>query len=140
MLRKIILDTGVLVALLNKSDRYHNWAVNQWENIAKPVFTCEAVISEACFILKHVYGGDDAVMGLVSYGYIEVPFRFTDEVTVVRNLMQKYKSAPMSFADACLVRMSESIAGSSILTLDSDFLIYRKNKNEPIDVIIPSEL
>ena len=52
-------------------------------------------------------GGDDAIMGLVSRGYIEVPFCFSNEVTLVKELMQKYKSVPMSFADACLVRMSE---------------------------------
>ncbi len=66
--RKVILDTGVFVAILDKSDRYYNWAVKEWGNIAKPVFTCEAVISEACFILKDVYGGKDAVIGLVSSG------------------------------------------------------------------------
>ncbi len=60
MRRKIILDTGVLVAILDKSDSHHNWAVQEWGNIAKPVFTCEAVISEACFILKDIYGGKDA--------------------------------------------------------------------------------
>ncbi|MBO1350613.1 MAG: PIN domain-containing protein [Hormoscilla sp. GUM202] len=127
MIGKVILDTGPLVAVLDKRDRYHDWAVNQWVNIAKPVLTCEAVISEACFLLKNVYGGEDAVMGLVSNGYIEVLFRFSDEVTAVRELMQKYQSVPMSFADACLVRMSESIAGSTVLTLDKDFRIYRKN-------------
>ena len=140
MIGKVILDTGPLVAVLDKRDRYHDWAVNQWGNIAKPVLTCEAVISEACFLLKNVYGGEDAVMGLVSNGYIEVLFRFSDDVTPVRELMQKYKSVPMSFADACLVRMSESIAGSTVLTLDTDFRIYRKNRTEAIDVIIPSEL
>ena len=46
----------------------------------------------------------------------------------------------MSFADACLVRMNELIPGSSLLTLDSDFRIYRKNKTQIIDVIIPDEL
>ncbi|MGK7921828.1 MAG: type II toxin-antitoxin system VapC family toxin [Trichodesmium sp.] len=140
MRRKVILDTGVLVAILDKSDRHYNWAVKEWANIAKPVFTCEAVISEACFILKDIYGGKDAVIGLVSRGYVEVPFHFMDEATTIRELMQKYQSVPMSFADACLVRMSELIPGSSILTLDSDFRIYRKNKTEIIDVIISDEL
>ena len=47
MRRNIILDTGVLVAILDRSDDYHNWAVAQWENIEKPLWTCDAVISEA---------------------------------------------------------------------------------------------
>ncbi len=140
MRRKVILDTGVLVAILDKSDRYYDWAVKEWRNIAKPGFTCEAVISEACFILKDVYGGKDAVINLVSSGCVEVPFHLKDEVTIVPELMKKYQYVPMSFADACLVRISELISGSSLLTLDSDFRIYRKNKTEIIDVIIPDEL
>lgn len=91
-------------------------------------------------MLKDVYGGKDAVIGLVSNGYVEVHFHFRDEVTAVRELMKKYQSVPMFFADACLVRMSELIPGSSLLTLDSDFRIYRKNQTEVIDVIIPDEL
>ncbi len=106
MIGKVILDTGVLVAVLDKRDRYHDWAVNQWGNIAKPVLTCEAVISEACFLLKNVYGGEDAVMGLVSNGYIEILFSFSDEVTAVRELMQKYKSVPMWFC-RCLFGANE---------------------------------
>ncbi len=90
--------------------------------------------------MKDVYSGKDAVIGLVTSSYVEVPFHFRDEVTIVRELMQKYQSVPMSFADPCLVRMNELILGSSLLTLDSYFRIYRKNKTEIIDVIIPDEL
>ncbi len=137
MLRKVILDTGVLVAVLDRSDRYHNWAVQKWEKIAKPLLTCEAVITESCFILQDVYGSEDAIMALIERRTIQIDFRFNDEVKVIRNLMQRYQSVPMSFADACLVRMSELIVGSSVLTLDSDFYVYRKNRKEMIDLIIP---
>ncbi len=137
MLRNIILDTGVLVAILDQSDQYHNWSIKQWENIEKPLWTCEAVISESCFILQDVYGGEDAIMALVERGTIEINFNLNREIKLIRNLMKIYQSVPMSFADACLVRMTELILGSSILTIDSDFYIYRKNKKEVIDIIIP---
>ena len=55
-------------------------------------------------------------------------------------LMKGYENLLMLLADACLVRMSELISGSLILTLDSDFRIYRKNRNEAIDLIIPVDL
>ena len=51
MLKRVILDTGVLVAVLYRSDNYHNWSIQQWEKVAKPLLTCEAVITESCFIL-----------------------------------------------------------------------------------------
>jgi predicted nucleic acid-binding protein len=53
--------------------------------------------------------------------------------------MQRYASVPMSLADACLVRMSEVYENSQIITLDSDFTIYRKQRNQTIPVIMPNE-
>jgi len=137
MLKRVILDTGVLVAVLDRSDNYHNWAIQQWEKVAKPLLTCEAVITESCFILQDVYGSEDAIMSLIERGTIKIDFSLNDEVKVIRELRQRYQSVPMSFGDGCLVRMTELIESSSVLTLDSDFYIYRKNRREMIDAIIP---
>ncbi len=54
-------------------------------------------------------------------------------------LLTRYQSVPISLADACLVRMAEQYEASFILTLDSDLRIYRKNRNEIIPVIMPTE-
>ncbi|WP_287077799.1 MULTISPECIES: pilus assembly protein [unclassified Microcystis] len=80
MLRKVILDIGVLVAVLDKRDNYHNWAIQEWGKIAKPLLTCEAVVTESCFILQDVYGGEDVIMALLERGTIQIDFRFNDEV------------------------------------------------------------
>ncbi|MEH2072401.1 MAG: PIN domain-containing protein [Nostoc sp.] len=136
MRKKVLLDTGPLVAFINNRENSHDWAVNQWKNIQPPLLTCEAVIIEACFILRDFYGGQDAVMSLLDTGIIQISFRLSDEIGTVRELLKRYQNVPMSLADACLVRMSELINGSSVLTLDSDFRIYRKNKNEMMDLII----
>ncbi len=140
MKSKVILDTGPLVALVDKGDRFHNWSTAIWKTISLPLLTCESVIDEACFLLQKTYGGQEAVISLVKAGVIQISLILSEEVEAVGNLMQKYQSVPMSFVDACLVRMSELIIGSSWLTLDSYFRIYRKNKTEIIDVIIPDEL
>lgn len=136
MKQNIIIDTGPLVALINNREQYHSWSIQEVANLAYPFFTCEAVISEACFILRDFYGGEDAVMSLLNTGLIQISFRLSDEIGTVRELMKRDQNVPMSLADACLVRMSEFINGSSVLTLDSDFRVYRKNKNEMMDVII----
>ena len=136
----IILDTSPLVALIDKSDRFHGWSVQIWKTLVPPLFTCEAVISEACFLLHRTYGGEEAVIALLKSGVIKIPFHLTEEIEAIGNLMQRYQNVPMSLADACLVRMSELIPGSSILTLDSDFRIYRKNQQEMIDLIIADEI
>jgi hypothetical protein len=73
-------------------------------NLSYPFLTCEAVITEVCFLLQNVYGGEDAVMGSVKSKKIVIPFQFSEEVDAIRDLMQRYQSVPMSFADACVVK------------------------------------
>jgi predicted nucleic acid-binding protein len=136
MRKKVLLDTGPLVAFINNRENSHDWAVNEWKKIEPPFLTCQAVIIEACFLLRDFYGGQDTVMSLLDTGLIQISFRLSDEIGTVRELLKQYQNVPMSLADACLVRMSELISGSCLLTLDSDFRVYRKNKNEMIDVII----
>lgn len=140
MKTSIILDTGPLVAFIDTSDRFHSWSVQVWTTLSKPLFTCEAVITEACFLVKNVYKGEDTVMELINDGLIEIPFHLNEEVTEIRELMKRYQSVPMSLADACLVRMSELIKDNYVLTLDSDFRIYRRNKKEAIELIIAEDL
>jgi len=101
MTSKIIIDTGPLVALVNRREITHQWAVQTTAELAYPFFTCEAVITEACFLLQNIYGGEAAVMGLVKNQRIVIPFQFSEEVNSVQDLMQRYQSVPMSFADAC---------------------------------------
>ncbi|VXD25707.1 PIN domain-containing protein [Planktothrix serta PCC 8927] len=140
MKKTLILDTSPLVASLDKSDRFHTWAIEIWKTTVPPFLTCEAVISEACFLLRKVSGGQDTVMALLDSGVITINFNLSYEISEIRQLMKQYNNVPMSLADACLVRMNELIPGSSVLSLDSDFRIYRKNKNEIIDLIIPDQL
>ncbi len=140
MRKKVLLDTGPLVSYLKRQDQYHNWAKIEWKNIELPLLTCEAVISEACFLLKNTYKGQETVIALIRQGVIEVSFNLQDEAERIEELITRYQSVPMSLADGCLVRMSELIVGSCVLTLDSDFRFYRKNKNEMMDLIIANEL
>jgi predicted nucleic acid-binding protein len=119
---------------------YHSWANKEVANLAYPFFTCEAVISETCFLLRDFYGGEDTIMSLLDTGLIQISFRLSDEIRTVRELLNRYQNVPMFLTDACLVRISELISGSSVLTLDSDFRVYRKNKNEIVDVIIADEI
>lgn len=137
MTPKIILDTGPLVAFIDKSDQFHPWAINIWQTLKPPLLTCEAVIVESCFLLENTSKGRENVISLLKSGVIQIPFQLIEEVTLIGELMKRYESVPMSLADACLVRMSELISGNHVLTLDSDFYIYRKNRNELIDLIIP---
>ena len=135
--RKIILDSGPPVALLNKRDSYHEWAVAQFAQISPPLLTCEAVLSEACFLLRHLERGPDSVLQLVERGAVAIAFEAAPEVRSIRALLLQYRNIPMSFADACLVRMAEKLGDSAIHTLDRDFRIYRKHRRKTIATVMP---
>jgi len=90
--RKIILDTGPLVALLNLRDTYHDWAKVQFSEIEPPLLNCEAVISEACFLLRGFPGGPRAVLDLVNRGVIAIPFHLDAEADPVMRLLTRYAS------------------------------------------------
>lgn len=127
-----VLDTGPLVAFLNRRDRYHAWAVAEFDTISPPIATCDAVLSEACFLVRNIPGGADAVLTLVERGLVSVPFHVEPEAASLRKLMKRYSTVPMSLADACLVRMTELDPRAVVLTIDSDFTIYRRNGRQVI--------
>ena len=135
--KKIIIDTGPLVAFLNKSDNYHDWALTQFSGLNPPFLTCESVISEVCFLLKNTERGTQNVFKLLERELVQISFNLDSEISMIMKLMNKYSNIPMSLADACLVRMSEQISDSTVCTLDSDFRIYRKEKRRVIPVIMP---
>lgn len=138
MSHEILLDTGPLVASINKRDHFHDWVCGHLAQLPPPLLTCEAVVAEACFLLRNSDGGSLAVIEMVRRGIIETPFRASDHADSILRLMKKYADVPMSLADACLVRMSELYSDCSLLTLDSDFRRYRRHGRQVIPVLMPS--
>ena len=133
-----LADTGPLVAVLINGDSFHDWAAMCIKDAPATVLTCEAVVSEALFLLKRDGHDPDAFFALIEAGFVRVDFSIHDEHKNVRQLMQRYRNRPMSFADACLVRMAEMQRGDCcIWTLDRDFSIYRKNRNETLSLVAP---
>lgn len=135
----IIVDTGPLVALLNRRERHHGWVREILDTVEPPIFTCDPVLSEASFLLQGVAGGQDAVLELVLRGIVRSDFRVTAEIESLRSLMKKFADVPMSLADACLVRMTELDAQGIVLTFDSDFRIYRRNRRQVVPTISPGK-
>jgi predicted nucleic acid-binding protein len=135
----ILLDTGPLVAFLNRRDLHHKWALDQWAAAKPPFLTCEAVLAEACFLLRRSSGGSQAVMQLLDRGILVAPFHLEEEPSLIAKLLFRYASVPMSLADACLVRMAERYPSGIVMTLDRDFRIYRKHGRQVIPVKMPNE-
>lgn len=132
-----IVDTGPLVALLVGDDHFHTWAVEQSKEAPSHVLSCEAVISEALFLLKRDGHEADDLFGLVDVGFLRVDLDFHEESVRIRELMQRYRDRPMSYADACLVRMAELHPGAIIWTLDQDFRFYRMHRSKVMPLRAP---
>lgn len=135
----VLLDTGPLVAFLRRRDRYHKWAVKEFSQIRSPAFTCEPVLTEACFLMRDLNKGAESVLELVRTGIVQITFKLEDEIAQINKLVSRYATVPMSLADACLVRMSEQHSESRVLTLDRDFQIYRKHGRQVIPLIMSTE-
>jgi uncharacterized protein len=132
----VLLDTGVIVALLDRSERKHAACVEVVAALAAPLVTCEAVIAEACYLLRGLRGAPDAVLANVERGIFQVPFRLDVTVGAIRALMKRYAGVPMDLADACLVHLADTLETGAILTLDSDFRVYRWRRRRPFDLLV----
>ena len=134
--RQVLLDTGVIVALLDRSERHHRRAAEVVAQLDATLVTCEAVIAEACYLLRSVRGAPEAVLENVERGVFQLPLRLASESAAIRALMKKYRSVSMDLADACLVRLAEITPAHRILTLDRDFDVYRWNRTRKFERLI----
>lgn len=131
----LVLDTGPLVAMLAPREARHAWATEALRVRAR-VVTCEAVVSEAFFLLRTSERASGALRGMLDDELIELT-PMNAEIRAVKKLMERYASVPMSFADACLVRLSEMLPKAVVATLDSDFRVYRRNGRQVIPLLTP---
>jgi predicted nucleic acid-binding protein len=134
MAASVLVDSGFLVALLSRREGDHRWADEQARRLPPPWMSCEAVISETSFLLGA--RGTRSLVSLLRRDTIVCTYRFADDMEAVFKLLDKYADVPMSFADACLVRMTETVNNPLLLTTDSDFRIYRRHGRQ----VIPCEL
>ena len=135
MATSALVDAGFLVALLSRRDGNHRWAAAQAPRLPPPWMTCEAVLSEA----SHLLGGygTRSLASLLRRGALVCGYRFADDMDAVFKLLEKYADVPMSFADACLVRMTETLNDPMLLTTDADFRIYRRHGRQIIPCVLP---
>jgi predicted nucleic acid-binding protein len=133
----VLVDTGPLVAFLSANDIHHGWVTERWQELRPPLLTCEAVLSEAVFLLQRKGLSEHGLVELVERGLVRLDFSLAAEIAAVATLLRRYADVPMSLADACLVRMSEVYCDSRVFTLDSDFKLYRRLGRRSIAAIAP---
>lgn len=134
---RVIVDTGPLVAFFDRDSEFHDWVCDRFRELSGPLFTCEPVLTETLFLLKRGGLDPDGPLALIERGELICELNVAGEIIAIRRLLQKYRDLPATLADACLVRMTEFTRTSAVLTLDRDFLIYRRNGRQVIPLIAP---
>lgn len=131
-----LLDTGPLVALLSKADANHERAKRLFGACLPPLRCPEAVLAEACFLMRKVHAAGPAeVLALGRKGVYELSISIEKHWANLEALLKKYADNPISLADACLIRSAEIHDEPRILTFDADFLVYRWSRSKQFELI-----
>lgn len=121
-----LIDTGAILALLNRDDRWHTTCSEAFKTFRFPLATSAGVLTEVFHLLHGHQLREDAAWGLIrSRAVTMLPIDDADSPHLER-LMKRYADRPMDFADATLVRLAERESLSTIFTIDhDDFETYR---------------
>lgn len=134
-MKPVLVDTGFIVARLDASDQHHERCLRVRAPDG-PLVTCEPVIAECCHLLAHLPGAAEDILENVRRGIFQIPFTLAARAAEVKALLKKYADVPMDLADACLVDLATQIGTGRILTLDSDFKIYRWGRKRAFELLI----
>ncbi|HEY3761996.1 MAG TPA: PIN domain-containing protein [Verrucomicrobiae bacterium] len=135
-MQRNIADASAVIAFLDASDSQNEWAIEQFSHFDF-LETCSPALAEMCARLRFAGLEQTLPLKMVRAGFLRVTFDESKNIARVIELMEKYRDLPMDFADACLVAMSEEQKSSVVLTLDSDFKIYRRHGRGHIPTLSP---
>lgn len=134
-MKPVLLDTSVIVALLDRNENVHEACASAVREIEAPLLTCEAVIAESCYLLRNLPGAAEAIIENVSAGIFQIPFQLSRESVAIRTILRKYRDRKIDLADACMIRLADEFGVSEILTLDKDFAVYRWGRNKAFQIL-----
>jgi len=135
-MKKILIDSGPLIALFDASDKYHNKAVNFIRSNKYPLVTTIASITETLHLLNFNRNAQIDFIEWMHQGAVEIQNIENDDFGRIRDLTEKYRDLPMDFADSCLVYLAEKLSLNTIATIDRDFSVYRIKGRRKFKVIL----
>jgi uncharacterized protein len=135
--KPVLLDTGVIVALLDSTDDYHRACIEIVGDITAPLITCETVIAESCHLLRSIKGAAESILHSVHTREFGIPISLSEAAADVSRLMKKYSDAYIDLADAFLIHLANEFETDEILTVDRDFQFFRWGRNNPFQMLVP---
>ena len=135
-MKKILIDSGPLIALFDASDKYHHEAVNFVKTNKLPLITTLASITETLHLLDFNRNAQIDFLEWVHRGAVEIYNIENSDFNRLKALTEKYRDLPMDFADSCLVYLAEKLNLNTIATIDRDFTIYRIQGRRKFKIIL----
>ncbi len=135
-MKKILIDSGPLIALFDASDMYHSESVNFIKNNKLPLVTTIASITETLHLLDFNRNAQIDFIEWVYRGAVEIQNIENNDFGRIKALTEKYHDLPMDFADSCLVCLAEKMNLNTIATIDRDFSIYRIKGRRKFRIIL----
>lgn len=134
--RRVLLDTGPLVALLARSDRYHQICVKTLATISPPLLTCWPVLTEAAWLLRKQHRPIDRITEARDAGMLDLLPLDGDSLTDIAAILRRFEDAGIQFADAALAHLADREGLRTVFTLDRrDFSIIRLKRNRTLRII-----
>ncbi len=125
-MRRVLADTGPLVAILNRRDQHHRACVDALREMPGPLFTCWPVITEAAWLLRRDGNAVEQLLASLNTGFLELLPLTAEDARPIAAILKKYRDIDVQLADAALVHLAARDGVDTIFTLDRrDFAVYR---------------
>ena len=124
-MKKILIDSGPLIALFDGNDKYHQASVEFIKKNRSELITTLASITEVLHLLDFNRNAQIDFLSWIDAGAVTVEEITVDDFQRIKELIIKYSDLPMDFADACLVFLGEKLNISKVATIDRDFDVYK---------------
>ena len=135
-MKKILIDSGPLIALFDRNDKYHLASVKFIKDNNSELVTTLASITETLHLLDFNRNAQIDFLGWVNAGAVTLAAISSDDLQRIKELTIKYSDLPMDFADACLVLLGEKLNINTVATIDRDFDVYRLKGKKPFTTLI----
>ncbi len=135
-MRRVLADTGPIVAILSRHDQYHRKCVEALRDLPGPLFTCWPVITEAAWLLRRDDNAVEKLLNSIDTGFLEMLPLTTGDAKPIAAILKKYRDIRIQLADAALVHLATRDGLDTIFTLDQrDLSVYRLPKGRALRVI-----
>jgi predicted nucleic acid-binding protein len=135
-MKRVLVDTGPIVAILSRRDQYHRSCVEALSNMPGPLFTCWPVITEAAWLLRHDANAVQQLLSSIDTGFLEILQLSSGDAKPIALLLSKYRDLRIQVADAALLHLAGRNEIDTIFTLDArDFSLFRLPKSKSFRII-----